>query len=119
MSNSIYIDNQIDITNPYVNKKQKQIIEFISQYIQSEGHSPTLQEIADAMGLSSLATVHEHLKALENKGIIKRYNLDKDHIKYIVNFLEIIIVLERKKRLSICIEYVVMYSYSRSMGYFT
>ena len=55
-------------------KKQKQIIEFISQYIQSEGHSPTLQEIADAMGLSSLATVHEHLKTLENKGVIKRYD---------------------------------------------
>lgn len=55
-------------------KKQKQILEFISQYIQSEGHSPTLQEIADAMGLSSLATVHEHLKALEGKGVIKRYD---------------------------------------------
>ena len=54
-------------------KKQKQILEFISQYIQSEGHSPTLQGIADAMGLSSLATVHEHLKTLENKGVIKRY----------------------------------------------
>jgi len=54
-------------------KKQKQIVEFISQYIQSEGHSPTLQQIADAMGLSSLSTVHEHLKSLENKGIIKRY----------------------------------------------
>jgi repressor LexA len=55
-------------------KKQKQILEFISQYIQSEGHSPTLQGIADAMGLSSLATVHEHLKALESKGVIKRYD---------------------------------------------
>jgi repressor LexA len=55
-------------------KKQKQILEFISQYIQSEGHSPTLQGIADAMGLSSLATVHEHLKSLESKGVIKRYD---------------------------------------------
>ena len=48
-------------------KKQKQILEFISQYIQVNGYSPTLQEIADAMGLSSLATVHEHLQALEKK----------------------------------------------------
>lgn len=38
------------------------------------GYSPTLQEIADAMGLSSLATVHEHLQALEKKDVIKRYN---------------------------------------------
>lgn len=54
-------------------KRQKQILEFISQYIQINGYSPTLQEIADSMGLSSLATVHEHLQALERKGIIKRY----------------------------------------------
>ena len=55
-------------------KKQKQILDFLSQYIQTNGYSPTLQEIADAMGLSSLATVHEHLQALERKSVIKRYN---------------------------------------------
>ncbi|NMB91517.1 transcriptional repressor LexA [candidate division WWE3 bacterium] len=54
-------------------KKQKQILDFISQYIQINGYSPTLQEIADSMDLSSLATVHEHLQALERKGVIKRY----------------------------------------------
>lgn len=55
-------------------KKQKQILDFISQYIQINGHSPTLQDIANAMGLSSLATVHEHIQALEKKGILKRYD---------------------------------------------
>ncbi len=54
-------------------KKQKQILDFISQYIQINSYSPTLQEIADSMNLSSLATVHEHLQALERKNIIKRY----------------------------------------------
>ena len=54
-------------------KRQKQILDYISQYIQLNGSSPTLQEIADAMELSSLATVHEHLQALERKGVIKRY----------------------------------------------
>jgi len=54
-------------------KKQKQILDYISQYIQQNGFSPTLQEIADAMGLSSLSTVHEHLQALETKGVIKKY----------------------------------------------
>ncbi len=54
-------------------KKQRQILDFISQYIQLNGSSPTLQEIADAMGLSSLATVHEHLQALSRKGVIKRF----------------------------------------------
>jgi repressor LexA len=54
-------------------KKQKQILDFISQYIQMNGYSPTLQEIADSMNLSSLATVHEHLQALERKGIIRKF----------------------------------------------
>lgn len=55
-------------------KKQKQILNFISQYIQTNGSSPTLQEIASAMGLSSLSTVHEHIEALIKKHMIKRYN---------------------------------------------
>lgn len=54
-------------------KRQKQILDYISQYIQVNGHSPTLQEIASSMGLSSLATVHEHIQALEKKKLIKRY----------------------------------------------
>lgn len=54
-------------------RRQKQIVDFIGQYIQRNGHSPTLQEIADAMNLSSLATVHEHIAALVRKGVIKKY----------------------------------------------
>lgn len=54
-------------------RKQRQILDYISQYIQKNGYSPTLQEIADAMNLSSLATVFEHLQALEKKGVIKRF----------------------------------------------
>lgn len=54
-------------------KRQRQILDFISQYIQKNGYSPTLTEIADAIGVSSLATVHEHLTTMEKKGVIKRY----------------------------------------------
>jgi len=53
-------------------KKQKQILSFIKQYIQSNGSAPTLKVIAEAIGVHSLATVHEHLKALEDKGLLKR-----------------------------------------------
>lgn len=38
------------------------------------GCAPTLVEIASHFGLSSLATVHEHLSALEKKGFIRRYS---------------------------------------------
>lgn len=54
-------------------KRQRQIVDFISQYIQSKGYSPTLKEIAEAIGVSSLATIHEHLQALEKKGVIKKF----------------------------------------------
>ncbi len=54
--------------------RQRQILDFISQYIQRNGYSPTLQEIAGAIGVSSLATVHEHLEAMERKGVIKRWD---------------------------------------------
>lgn len=54
-------------------KRQRQIVDFVGQYIQKNGYSPTLQEIADAIGVSSLATVHEHLQALERKGVIRKF----------------------------------------------
>jgi repressor LexA len=55
-------------------KRQKQILDFIKQYIQKNGLAPTLTEIANALGVSSLATVHEHLRAMEKKGVIKRFD---------------------------------------------
>lgn len=52
--------------------RQKEIYEFLKQYIQKFGSSPTLKEIASAMNLKSLATVSEHLESLEKKGLIDR-----------------------------------------------
>jgi repressor LexA len=57
---------------PIVYRRQKQILGFIKQYIHSYGAAPTLKQIADAIGVSSLATVHEHLTTLPSKGLIKR-----------------------------------------------
>ncbi len=54
-------------------KRQKQILDFLKQYIEKYGYSPTLGEIAEAIGVSSLATVHEHLQTLSQKGVIKRF----------------------------------------------
>jgi repressor LexA len=53
-------------------KRQRQIVDYISQYIQRNGFSPTLQEIATAIGVSSLATVHEHLQTLQRKKVIRK-----------------------------------------------
>lgn len=54
-------------------RRQKQILNFIRDYIEKYGYSPTLGEIAEAMGVSSLATVHEHIQTLIAKGVIRKY----------------------------------------------
>ncbi|MFZ2153195.1 MAG: transcriptional repressor LexA [Microgenomates group bacterium] len=54
-------------------RRQKQILDFISENINKYSCAPTLTEIASHLGLSSLATVHEHLAVLEKKGLIRRY----------------------------------------------
>lgn len=54
-------------------KRQKQILDYIQENIEKYGYAPTLTEIAQHLGLSSLATVHEHLAVLEKKGLIRRY----------------------------------------------
>ncbi|MGH7812891.1 MAG: transcriptional repressor LexA [Candidatus Binataceae bacterium] len=53
-------------------KRQKQLIDYLSGYIAEHGFAPTLAEIGEYFGLSSLATVHKHLHNLEAKGFIKR-----------------------------------------------
>ena len=57
---------------PVIYKRQKQIVDFIYQHIQAFGYAPTLKQIAESIGVSSLATVHEHLESLEAKGVIRR-----------------------------------------------
>lgn len=54
-------------------KRQRQILDFIKQYIEKYGYSPTLAEIAGSIGVSSLATVHEHLQSLVQKGVIRKF----------------------------------------------
>ena len=51
--------------------KERQILDFLNQFIQTYGFAPTLQEMAEAVGVKAVATVHEHLRNLEAKGFIK------------------------------------------------
>jgi repressor LexA len=53
-------------------KRQKQILDFIMEQTQKSGYPPTVREIGEAVGLSSSATVHTHLSALEAKGYLHR-----------------------------------------------
>ena len=57
---------------PVVYRRQKAILEFISQYMQKYGYAPTLPEICDGIGVNSPATVHEHIVKLVGKGILRK-----------------------------------------------
>jgi repressor LexA len=52
--------------------RQRQILNYLNKFISDNGFAPTIREIGEALGLSSPATVEEHLHALERKGVIRR-----------------------------------------------
>lgn len=51
--------------------KERQLLDFISQFIRRFAFAPTLQEMADALGVGAIATVHEHLHSLAEKGFVE------------------------------------------------
>ena len=53
-------------------KRQREILDYLQDFIQQHGYAPSLDEIGRRFGLSSLATVHKHLTNLQEKGFIKR-----------------------------------------------
>ena len=53
-------------------KRQREILDFLNEFIQQHGYAPSLEEIGRRFNLSSLATVHKHLTNLQEKGFIKR-----------------------------------------------
>ncbi len=57
-------------------KKKQQILEFLQGYIADKSYAPTLTEITKHFGLSSPATMHEHLQYLEEHGFISREDGD-------------------------------------------
>jgi repressor LexA len=56
----------------YLTRRQRQILDYVKEFIDTQRHSPSLEEIGRHFGLTSLATVHKHLTNLEEKGLIRR-----------------------------------------------
>ena len=56
----------------HLTKRQKEILDFLARHIERKGYAPSIEEIGEHFGLSSLATVHKHLTNLQEKGLIKR-----------------------------------------------
>lgn len=56
-------------------KRQKEVLDYLVHFLDRHGYSPSFEEIAKALKLTSLATVHKHVATLERKGFIRRgYN---------------------------------------------
>ncbi len=52
-------------------KKQSEVLDYIKKYTAEHGYPPAIREIGAGLGLSSPATVHTHVKKLEEAGVIK------------------------------------------------
>jgi len=52
-------------------KKQSEVLDVIIGHIKERGYAPSYREIASELGISSVATVHEHVKNLEEKGYLR------------------------------------------------
>src|SRR5450755_1290385 len=60
---------------PTLTKRQKQVLDYLVGFLNKHGYAPSFDEIARALKLTSLATVHKHLSTLERKGFVRRgYN---------------------------------------------
>ena len=57
---------------PPLTRRQRQILDYLREFIDGHGYAPSLEEIGRRFGLSSLATVHKHLTNLQEKGFIRR-----------------------------------------------
>src|SRR5713226_6247991 len=58
-----------------ITKRQRQVYDFISDFVQQNQYSPSFEEIGAGLQLTSLATVHKHISNLEKKGLLTRdYN---------------------------------------------
>jgi len=55
-----------------ITRRQKEVIDFLSSFTQKNGFSPSYEEIAHGLGLTSLATVHKPVTNLQTKGLLQR-----------------------------------------------
>ncbi|HEX4825732.1 MAG TPA: transcriptional repressor LexA [Candidatus Polarisedimenticolaceae bacterium] len=53
-------------------RRQREVLDVIQGFIDTNGYSPSLEEIGGTLGLSSVATVHKHVTHLVEKGLVRR-----------------------------------------------
>lgn len=59
-------------TEDMLSERQRAILDFVRDFINKKGYPPAVREIGAAVGLSSSASVHNHLRRLQEIGFIVR-----------------------------------------------
>lgn len=53
-------------------QRERQLLDFIQDFIKKHGYSPTLSEMSKALNLNAVSTVHEHIDTMIKKGVLRR-----------------------------------------------
>ncbi|HEX9668228.1 MAG TPA: transcriptional repressor LexA [Thermoanaerobaculia bacterium] len=56
----------------YLTERQREILEYIQEFLRTQGIAPTHREICERFGFSSYGTVYKHLRLLQDKGYLRR-----------------------------------------------
>jgi repressor LexA len=70
-------------------KRQKEILDYVTQYIELHGYAPSYREIATAFKYGSVATVAEHIDSLVNKGMLQKGDNEARSIQLVKEDLDI------------------------------
>lgn len=65
---------EVNTMDKKITKRQEDVLNYVKKYTVEHGYPPATREIGAALGLSSPATVHTHLKKLEEAGCIRKTN---------------------------------------------
>src|SRR3989339_600830 len=87
-----------------LSKRQREILDFITEFMNDHGYAPSLREIGEYFNLSSPATIHEHINNLKKKGFLKAsYNSARsiELVNEIVNYAQAIEAIEEKERVDV------------------
>jgi len=58
-----------------ITARQREVLEFVMDFVRDHGNSPSIREVAEGAGLTSLRGGSVHLEALERKGYLRRHGV--------------------------------------------
>jgi repressor LexA len=87
-----------------ITRRQKEVVDFIAAYQVENGYSPSYEEIARGLKLSSIATVHKHISALEKKNYLQRSHNQSRSVDVAPRYLQ----EQRRNRLEASLEVPVL-----------